>query len=151
MQSLTIWGVLAALSCAAIFQVPLLFSTDGQFLDPGIFSSKNLGTSAYELAQHSLHWCLLTSIQNFVFKFKLKAKYYSVSYGANCAGHSWYALSSSISNRVPVKSIQSWSSLHPFLVYSSLLFILETSKLIDSLHSCFVLLRCIELDLLPCL
>ncbi len=108
------------------------------------------GTSAYELAQHSLCWCLLTSIQNFVFKFKLKAKYYSVSYGANCAGHSWYALSGSISNRVPVKSIQSWSSLHPFLVYSSLLFILETSKLIDSLHSCFVLLRCIELDLLPC-
>jgi hypothetical protein len=41
-QSLTIWGVLGALSCAAIFQVPLLFSTDGQFLDPGIFCSKNL-------------------------------------------------------------------------------------------------------------
>jgi hypothetical protein len=38
-QSLTIWGVLAALSCAAIFQVPPLFSTNRQFLDPGIFCS----------------------------------------------------------------------------------------------------------------
>jgi hypothetical protein len=43
-QSLTIWGVLAALSCAAIFQVPLLFSLE-------IFGSRNFSSKNLEL-QH---------------------------------------------------------------------------------------------------